>query len=72
MAVKSFSLEEPGVAMVLIHPGWVDTDMGSAGSRKAPVSVQQSAEHILQCAHKITIEDTGKFVHVITGEELPW
>ena len=47
--------EDPAVrdAQVLtlcVHPGWVQTDMGGSGGRKAPVSVEASARGIAQQA----------------------
>lgn len=72
MAVKSMVAEVPDVALVLLHPGWVATDMGSAGGRNAPVTADESASKLLDYLDRIRLEDTGKFYDAITEEELPW
>ena len=36
------------VLTLCVHPGWVQTDMGGSGGRKAPVSVETSAKGIAQ------------------------
>lgn len=57
-----------GVVAVVIHPGWVRTDMGGSG---ASISVSESAEGILRVMDGLTPEDHGKFL-TWDGREHPW
>lgn len=54
-----------------LHPGWVDTDMGSAGGRSPPLSPEESIKGILQIVDDLTDEDNGKFYNY-DGSTLPW
>ena len=60
-------LKESGVAVSLIHPGMVATDM--TGGRGVPVV--QSAGGIIERMEALDISDTGSFWHA-QGERLPW
>lgn len=51
-------LEPMGVAVALVHPGWVRTDMGGA---EADLDVSTSASGILQIAEGLTLKRTGRF-----------
>lgn len=70
MATKTLALEwrSQGILAVVVHPGWVKTDMGGAN---APTPVAEATRQIKQLIEKLTMEDTGKFLHA-KGEELPW
>ncbi len=68
MAGKSLSIELPEVAIRLIHPGWVRTEMtGGTGH----LSVEESAEGIIKLMDNLTLAQSGSFFHV-NGEPLPW
>ena len=56
------------VTAIVMHPGWVQTDMGGAG---APVSVKDSATGIRKVANRLSADDHGKFL-TWRGEEHPW
>jgi NAD(P)-dependent dehydrogenase (short-subunit alcohol dehydrogenase family) len=69
MAGKSLSvdLEEAGIAVLLLHPGWVATDMtGQTG-----IPVQESAQGLVRQMDRLGIEQTGTFWHQ-EGYPLPW
>lgn len=69
MAGKSLSvdLKEDGIAVFLLHPGWVSTDMtGNTG-----IPVEQSARGLIERMDTLDIEQTGTFWHQ-EGYSLPW
>jgi NAD(P)-dependent dehydrogenase (short-subunit alcohol dehydrogenase family) len=57
-----------GAISVVIHPGWVKTDMGGAG---APLSVTESASGIKRVMDGLRPEDNGKFL-TWDGRIHPW
>lgn len=57
-----------GITVVILHPGWVRTDMGGA---QAPVSPVDSARGLKRIIADATLENTGKFIDY-QGKELPW
>ena len=61
-------LIERDISLLLIHPGWVETDMGGP---RAPVSPQESVRGILRQVDEQTLEMSGRFVEY-TGRPLPW
>jgi len=60
-------LKERQIAVVLLHPGMVATDM-TGGQGVAP---SHSAEGLIKRMDALTMEDTGSFWHA-EGERLPW
>lgn len=58
-------LEPEGIAVALIDPGWVKTEMGGP---KATETVGDVAEGILKVAENLKLADTGKFFR-FSGEE---
>jgi NAD(P)-dependent dehydrogenase (short-subunit alcohol dehydrogenase family) len=61
-------LQQQGIRTILLHPGWVKTDMGGPN---APVGVQESVAGMLEQIMTISIEESGRFVEY-TGQVLPW
>ena len=57
----------PGVAVVM-HPGWVRTDMGGNG---APLSVAQSVNGMCKVIARLETAQHGHFMNY-DGSELPW
>ena len=61
-------LKPKGIAVGLIHPGYVKTDMtGGQGH----VDTSQSAAGILSRIDELNLENSGTFWHA-EGEKLPW
>ena len=56
------------VTYVALHPGWVQSDMGGP---KAAISVDDSAEGIVNTLNGLTSADSGRFVN-IDGSDHPW
>lgn len=69
MAGKSLAhdVKDKGIAVFLLHPGMVATDM--TGGRGVPV--QKSASGLIQRMDELGISDSGSFWHA-EGEPLPW
>lgn len=64
-------LREDGFVFMSMSPGHVNTDMGSAGGRKAPLEVPESVNGMLDIIEKATAEENGKYLQY-DGSELPW
>lgn len=67
-------VRQAGGKVVCIHPGWVQTDMGSAGGRQPPVSVQDSAAGIVNIITKAceVQEHASISKHLIERERDPF
>ena len=68
--MKSFSIDlaPRGITCVVVHPGWVRTDMGGAGGKLAPAESVKSLRALID---GLSPMDSGKFFNV-DGEVLPW
>jgi len=73
MAMRTFAgeLRDQGFTFVSMSPGHVATDMGSAGGRKPPLTVDQSVNGMLNVIANLTPEDNGTF-RQYDGATLPW
>ena len=67
VAMKN-ELAERNISLLLIHPGWVETDMGGPN---APVQPEESVEGILDRIDEQTLVMSGRFIEY-TGRPLPW
>jgi len=59
----------PKIKMLSVHPGWVQTDMGSAKNRQAPTSVEESVAGIANVADTAATRESGAFLD-FKGEKL--
>lgn len=69
-ASKSLALDlkPSGVTVLILHPGWVLTDMGGPNALLKP---EQSVQGMRQVITQKSIEDSGRFWSW-SGKELPW
>ncbi len=67
-ASLALDLADQGIISVVLHPGWVRTDMGGTG---ATLSVEQSVAGLLSVVDGLTPDDSGRFL-AWDGEEIPW
>ena len=61
-------LKGRGVAVALLHPGMVATEM----TGKQGIPPEEAARGVIARVDALTLATSGKFLHAITGEELPW
>jgi NAD(P)-dependent dehydrogenase (short-subunit alcohol dehydrogenase family) len=69
MTGKSLSvdLKDAGIAVFLLHPGWVSTDM----TEGTGIPVEESAAGLVERMDSLDISQTGSFWHQ-EGYQLPW
>lgn len=61
-------LKDRDISVVLLHPGYVDTDMTNHSGDVAPAD---AAAGLLQRIDELTLQTSGSFKHA-NGETLPW
>lgn len=61
-------LRDRGIAVALLHPGMVATDMTGRNG----ISPADAARGIVERIGALTLESSGRFTHASTGEQLPW
>lgn len=64
----SAELAPEGFISVVLHPGWVRTDMGGAGATYAP---QESVAGLIKVIEKLGPIDNGRF-YDFKGNPIPW
>lgn len=64
----ALDIKSAGVTVIVLHPGWVKTDMGGQG---ADIDVQTSAAGLQKTIDGAALKDTGKFLNY-DGSEIPW
>ncbi|MFE0500837.1 SDR family oxidoreductase [Lysobacter soli] len=62
------ALRERGIAVIALHPGWVQTDMGGSGAQITPVD---SVRGLLKVIDGVGIGDSGTFLDY-RGKPVPW
>ncbi|MDZ7840469.1 MAG: SDR family oxidoreductase [Gammaproteobacteria bacterium] len=61
-------LKDRDISVILLHPGYVDTDMTNHSGNVAPAD---AAAGLLQRIDELTLNSSGVFRHA-NGEDLPW
>lgn len=56
--VLAGDLRSAGIISIMVHPGWVATDMGGSG---APISAERSASSLIRIIDGLTPGDNGAF-----------
>ncbi|KAG8684094.1 hypothetical protein FRC08_013908 [Ceratobasidium sp. 394] len=64
----AYELETSKIAVGLIHPGWVQTDMGGPNARISP---QESINGMLKVIDRLDMTNSGGY-WIYSGEEHPW
>lgn len=69
-AGKSLSedLKDSNIAVAILHPGYVKTDMTDGNGLLTP---KESAEGLKKIMDNLSMKNTGEFYHT-SGEKLPW
>jgi NAD(P)-dependent dehydrogenase (short-subunit alcohol dehydrogenase family) len=67
--ILSLELQEVGVCVIALHPGWVKTTM--AYTENAPLEPEESIDGMMRVIETLNIEHTGSFLNW-KGEEMPW
>ncbi len=68
MKSLSIDLSASGITAVLLHPGWVRTDMGGPSGL---ISAEQSVTGMRHVISQLKFEDSGKF-YAFDGQVVPW
>ena len=68
MRSLSFDLAAKGVICIVVHPGWVKTDMGGPNALISPAT---SAVGITNLIQGLKPQDSGKFFNY-DGTQIPW
>lgn len=64
----AMDLKDRGIAVLLLHPGYVATEMvGGSGD----IGPEDAAAQLVQRLDQLTLAQTGSFRHA-KGDELPW
>lgn len=70
MLTKSLSVElaKSKITAIVMHPGWVKTDMGGP---RAPLDDNTSVAGMISVIDGLTLRDTGSFLQY-DGKKVPW
>jgi NAD(P)-dependent dehydrogenase (short-subunit alcohol dehydrogenase family) len=64
----ALDLKPRGIAVAILHPGYVQTAMVNFGG---DISAEESAQRLSKRIEGLTLENSGNFWHS-NGETLPW
>jgi len=68
MKALAIDLQPRGITVLMLHPGWVRTDMGGDG---ATLEVGESVRGLRAILDRASIDHSGRFFDV-DGSEVPW
>ena len=64
----SIELKHDQILSLVLHPGWVRTDMGGS---TADISIEESCQGLMSVIRNLKPNQNGKF-YQYNGQELPW
>lgn len=75
--VVKANMEEDRLALVAVHPGWVQTEQGNKvakkyGLEKAPMTIEDCCKKLADIGDKATKADMGGTFQTVDGGTLPW
>jgi len=56
------NLAEFGIISIGMYPGWVQTEMGYSSGRKPPLTVEQSAQGIVEVVSNLSMKENEQFI----------
>ncbi len=62
-------LRPRGISVALLHPGYVRTDMTNGNGH---IDADESAAGLIARMDALDLQQTGRFWHAVSGEQLPW
>jgi NAD(P)-dependent dehydrogenase (short-subunit alcohol dehydrogenase family) len=68
MKSLAIDLRPKNIAVLILHPGWVKTDMGG---KHAPMTPEESISGMRRVIEEFSLEKTGSFLN-FKGELQPW
>lgn len=66
--LMAYELKQDKITVISIHPGWVQTDMGT---ERAPLTTEESIGYMIGAMHQLSPEQSGLFLNY-DGQPLPW
>ena len=69
-AAKSLSIDwkDDGISILILHPGWVKTDMGGDNAK---LEIPDSISQMIKVINDLNLTNSGSFVNY-AGEKLEW
>ena len=69
-SAKSISIDwkDDGISVLILHPGWVQTDMGG---KTAKITVKESVSGMIDLINNHNLNDTGIFLNY-AGRKMEW
>ncbi|XP_025890230.1 uncharacterized protein LOC112943296 [Nothoprocta perdicaria] len=68
---QSLGYRQHGILCAALHPGWVQTDMGSVSGHTPPLTVDMSVQMMLEVFSKLSEKDSGTLLDW-EGKVIPW
>lgn len=68
MRSMAVDFHEQGLITAVLHPGWVQTDLGG---KTAPTSAEEAVKGLLRVIDGLTLANSGRFLD-FEGHEIPW